>query len=387
MNWIRRLPPSSGIRAIFDRASKMERAGVKVLHLDVGRPEWRLPPDCAESAKQAIDNGLVNYIENRGLPELRNAIAADIKMHTDWLTNPDDEIVVTSGASEALAMAALALLGPDDEVIIPMPAWNHYAAVAELAGARVIPLTLTPESGFIIDPDRLRRLISPHTRMMILNTPGNPTGAVQPESVVQEVARLALQHGFFVFSDEVYRDFVYGNTHVSIARHMAGSDLLLYVNSFSKSFAMTGWRIGYIACSRVVSDALNRIHQYLTVCGVPFAQKAAANVLQHPGRTGYLAEMRSQFELRHAVWMDGLKGHEQIYLTAPGGAFYIFPRISYNNMTGRQFCDLILDKYHVAMVPGDVFGDQYSQHVRISYGLGIDVQKAALSKILEVIHV
>ena len=382
---VRRMLPASGIRAIVDRASAMERAGQAVLHLEIGRPDWRMPPGAAEAAKRAIDDGHVHYTANRGLPELRQAIADEVTAITGRHFDPDTELIVTSGVSEAWSMVGLALLGPGDEIIIPTPSWSHYWAVAEMAGATVVPLQLSPAQGFVIDPEELVRLITPRTRMMILTTPGNPTGAVQPPAVLQAIAELALKHGFFIFADEIYHEFVYDVEHVSIGRYLGDSELLLYANGFSKNFAMTGWRLGYIAAAAPLSDALNRVHQYLTVCTVTFAQKGAVSVLRHPERNAYTTEMRRAFRDRYAVWRDAFATCPSVQLVAPNGAIYIFPRIDHKGMTGAEFCEFMLTEHQVAMIPGHIFGTGFEQHVRIAYGRDVETQRAAAAKIVEVL--
>lgn len=383
VNVIRRAIPPSGIRIIFDRAAALERAGEQILHLDIGRPVWKLPPGVVDAAKQAMDDGFVHYIANRGDNDLREGLAASIFETTKQTFDSDQEIIVTTGASEALSMAGLALLDVGDEVIIPQPAWNHYEAVARLAGASPIPLALSASDGFILDPTQLAAVISPRTRMIIINSPSNPTGAVQPANVLKEVAALAVKNGIFIFSDEIYDQFVFSGEHASIAQFLAESELLLYVNSFSKSYAMTGWRIGYIAARPRIAHALNCIHQYLTVCGVPFAQKAAAQLLRSSSRQAYVEEMRADFSLRRSVWIDGMKGCDVMQFKPPAGAFYLFPRINYRGMSGRQFCEHLLEDHQIACVPGDVFGEQYGDYVRISYGGDLETQRAAVGKIRE----
>ena len=374
--------PASGIRAIFDRAGEIERSGHPVLHLEIGRPDWRLPDGVKNNAIAALEAGFNHYISNRGLIELRVAIAEDVSRLTGIGFSPENEIVVTTGASEALSMCALALLGPGDEVIIPQPTWNHYQAVVEMAGAYPVFLPLSGADGFQLYPDKLAGLITPRTKMLILNTPGNPTGTVQPAHYIEEIARLALKHGFFVFSDEVYHEFVYEGSHTSIAQFMGDSELLLYVDSFSKSYAMTGWRIGFIAARKRISDALNRIHQYLTVCGVSFAQRGAARLLRHSQRDLYLSSMRSAFNERRLVWAQALENTEILEGVIPSGAFYLFPRIHYQNMDGTAFCRYMLEEHKVAMVPGEIFGKAYRDFVRISYGRDIQTQKTAVEQII-----
>jgi len=383
----RRLLPPSGIRQIFDRAKEIEQSGRPVLHLEIGRPDYSQPFGAVRCAQEAMDSGFVHYIANRGLPELREAIVEDIHDSAGVNFDPETEVIVTTGASEALSMVALALLGPGDEVIIPEPAWPHYRAVVQMAGATSVTLPLAGAgNGFILDPEELAKLITDKTRMIVLNTPCNPSGAVQPPDVLQEVARLALKHGIFVFSDEVYKDFVYDGEHVSIGSFMADSDRFLYVNSLSKSYAMTGWRIGYVAARAEVSDALNRIHQYLTVCGVAFAQKGAVAALRSQRRQEYLSGMREAFQERRSVWQSAWTDCPGFQCVAPGGAFYLFPRIDFRGMNAREFCSFMLTEHQVAMVPGDVFGDAYDHYVRISFGRDLATQQAAAERLIEVIN-
>lgn len=381
----RRFPPASGIRAIFDRAKELESGGEKILHLEVGRPYWAPPAGTLELAKQALDEGYIHYIVNRGLPELRQAMAQQIKAACTRSFDLETELIITLGASEGVFVTASVLLGPGDEIIVPLPAWPHYQACAEIAGAATVPLNLKAETGFIIDPEELAAQITPHTRIIVVNSPSNPTGAVQPPEVLEAVAALALKHGIYVLSDEVYSDFVYQGTHRSIGEFMGGSDLFIYTTSLSKSLALTGWRIGCLAASRELSDAMNRIHQYTTVCGVACTQRAAAMVLQRGGLESYHREMREAFNERGQVWRQGLAALEQVFLAPPSGAFYLFPRIDLPGMDGQKFCHRLLEEYHLAMVPGEAFGEAYANHVRISYGGELALQQEAAARFGEAI--
>jgi len=383
---IRRSLAASGIRAIFDSARRLEAQGARVLHLEIGRPDWQLPPGAAEQAKKAIDDGLVNYITNRGLPALRELLADEIRRATGRRFDSETEVAVTIGASEAICMAMLVLLGDNDEVIVPEPAWHHYQVIATMAGARPLPLPLAPEDGFALRPESLKAAITPRTKMIVLNSPGNPTGAVQSAETLEQVAKIAMKHGIFVLSDEVYDHFVYDGEHISIGRFMADTPLFIYVNSFSKTYSMTGWRVGYTAAEKSISDAMNRVHQYLTVCGVPFAQKGVEQTLRSPDRHAYVDQMREAFKRRRDIWLETLSGCPGFQCRRPEGAFYLFPRIEYRGMNGQEFCRYMLEKHHVAMVAGEVFGAPYGQHVRISYGLDEQVQKAAAEKLAGVLR-
>jgi aminotransferase len=386
MNSLYRALPASGIREVYDKARKIEKNGEKVLHLEIGRPDWELPKVVVDDAKKALDDGFVHYIPNRGIPELRKAVAKEIAVRTGRCFDFEKEVIITSGASEALSICGLTLLGPGDEVIIPQPTWNHYEAVVRMAGATPIPLLLSAKDGFILDPLSVQDTITSRTKMIIINSPGNPTGAVQPSESLRAIAELAVNNGIYILTDEVYQDFVYEGEHASIAQYLGNSSLLIYINSLSKSYAMTGWRIGYLACESSLSEAFNRVHQYLTVCGVSFAQKGTGRLFQDLGRKDYLDDMRKAFEKRCSVWLKMFERCPGVLLCPPKGAFYLFPRIQYKGMSGSEFCSFMLQEHKVAMVPGDVFGANYQQYVRISYGGDLDTQRLAAAKLSEVLN-
>jgi len=283
MSRIRRLLPASGIRAVFDQARELELSGKRILHLDIGRPDRPMPPGAEQGARQTLEQGQVHYLTNRGLLELRQLIAADLEQVTCRSFDPETELIITTGASEAVSMCSLALLAAGDEIIIPQPSWNHYAAVVSLAGAKTVTVDLTANDGFLLDPDRLSKAITSRTKMIVINSPSNPTGAVQPTDILKTIAELALEKGIFILADEVYRNFIYEGEHVSIAQFMGDSELLLYADSFSKSMALCGWRVGVVAASVRISDALNRVHQYLWVTFCPTGSGRCNQASPAPG--------------------------------------------------------------------------------------------------------
>lgn len=380
---IRRSLPASGIRAIFDRALELERSGRRILHLEIGRPDFALPPAAEELTAQALAEGKVHYVANRGILPLREQIAERIHLSCGHRYSAEKEIVVTAGASEGLAAVALALLGPGDEVLLPEPAWPHYRAVVELAGARVIEVPGDWITAWQIDLNRLAGLVTPRTKMVIVNTPGNPTGAVQSEETLREIARLAEIHGFLVLADDVYSDFTWADGKSLMSQIWPGSSQLILLDSISKSCAMTGWRVGWVAASAELADAINRVHQFLTVCGTAFAQYGAAAVLAHPDRPAWLQAMRSAMYERRKVWLDALLDCPGVCLKPPQGAFYLFPRLSNLRGSGYEFCRAMLEDHGVALVPGEVFGPSYQDCVRISHGGDLETQRAASTLLRE----
>jgi len=384
-NLIKRLLPISGIRQVFEKAKKLESEGREIIHLEIGRPDWHMPPYAITAIKMALEEGQYHYISNRGLLNLRENIVQYIKEKVGFKYDAEKEVVVTLGASEALSMCCLALLGEGDEIIVPLPAWNHYKSTVEMVGAKAVDYNLDPENNFQIDVEELTRQITSKTKLIIINSPANPSGAIQNEDTLKNIAKIAMEKGIFIFSDEVYDNFVYEGEHISIGQYMKDSEFFIYVNSFSKTFAMTGSRVGFIASQQNISDAINRIHQYLTVCGVPYSQVAANAALSNKHCQEYLDEMRKAFKDRRNIWIDGLSDNPNIKMYDPKGAFYLFPSINYKRMCGKDFCDFILNNHSVAMVPGEVFGSAFKNHVRISYGRDKDTQVKAVNILQEVL--
>jgi aspartate/methionine/tyrosine aminotransferase len=379
--YIRRLVPASGIRRVFDLADSLERSGKRILHLEIGRPDWKLPPGVEVGVTQAVKDGFVHYLPNRGLLELREAISRSIKNRLGVIFDPEAEIIVTLGASEAIAIACLAFLGTGDEAIVLLPAWPHYAPLIRIAGAIPRFVETRLEEGFLYDPYAIEKAISHRTRLIIVNSPNNPTGAVQPRECLRAIVDIAEKYDVMILSDEVYENFVYKGSHISMAEITRNRDRFVLINSFSKSFAMTGWRIGYVLANREFSDAMNRIHQYLTVCGVSFAQKGAASLLDRRDLSSYINEMREAFRLRYLVWRDALAGCPSVTLSTPGGAFYLFPRIDHKEFDDVKLCETLLEEIGVSVVPGRVFGPAYNKCIRISYGYDIESQKEAAKRL------
>ena len=375
-----RVLPSSGIREIFDMASQKEREGEKVLHLEIGRPEWEMPPGAISGAKSALESGFVHYVENRGIADLREAISNLIKGRTGYFYNPDTEIIITCGASEAIAMVALAFIANGDEAIVLEPAWPHYVACIQMAGGVPVRVSRKLANGYRLDGETILSVITDRTRVIVINSPCNPTGAVYSVEELRMVSEIAQRHGLFVVSDEIYKDFVWRGQHVSMVEIMENKDFLILVDGFSKSYAMTGWRIGYLAAKQEISDILNRIHQYLTVCGVAFAQKGAARLLKEPLLSEYQEKMRKAFYERYKIWCEALENCPGIEFYLPGGAFYFFPKITLPEVDGRIFCMEMLKEHQLAMVPGDVFGIGYNRHIRIAYGGSLEIQKEAAQR-------
>ena len=357
--------PFSGIRRIFEAAAALEREGHDVVHLTVGRPDFDTPAHIKQAARDALDAGFVHYTSNYGLPELRRAIAR--KLATDnGLDYDESEVLVVQGASQAIAVAVQGFLGPGDELLVPSPAYLNYFHCATLAGATPVPVPLRDENHFQLDPDEVAARVTPRTRMLVVNTPHNPTGAVCSRDVLLRIAEIACERDLLVLSDEIYEKLVYdGAEHVSIAALPGMRERTFTVNGFAKAYSMTGWRIGYVAAPRALIDVMVRIVQYTTVCPTSFAQFGALAALEGP--QGPVASMRAEFERRRGLVQRRLAGIPGLTCARLQGAFYAFPDVASYGLSDDELADRLLAEAGVAVVPGSAFGPGGAGHVRISY--------------------
>ena len=379
--------PFSGIRKVFEEVTRREKSGENIIHLEIGRPDFDTPKRIKDKAHWALDRGHVHYTSNYGIPELRNAIARKLKSENGLNYDPSDEIIVTVGVNEAVLMAMLALLNPGDEVLVPDPCWPHYFYCARLAGAVPVSVPLRREKDFQPDLEAFRDRLTPSTRMLVVNTPHNPTGAVFTEKALQGLARLAEEQNLLVLSDEIYEKMVYeGAEHCSLAAFPGMRERTVLVNGLSKIYAMTGWRLGYAAASSELAGAMIRIHQYTTVCATTFAQWGGVEALDGPQEEA--AQMVAEFDRRRKLVCERLAAMRGVELVVPQGAFYVFPYVGGLNKSSEDLAWYLLDEAKVAIVPGTVLGDHGDGFVRISYansyenlGQAMDRIARALSKL------
>ena len=314
--------PFSGIRKVFEEVTRREKLGEKIIHLEIGRPDFDTPRHIKEAGKKAIDEGKVHYTSNYGIPELREAVARKLKEDNGLSYDPAAEIVVTVGANEAVFMTMMGLLNPGDEVLIPDPCWLHYFYCARMAGAVPISVPLREENGFSPDVEDFSSRITKKTRMLVVNTPNNPTGAVFSRDVIEGLAQVAREKDLFVLSDEIYEKMVYeGSRHFSIGTLPGMRERTITINGFSKIYAMTGWRLGYTAAVRELTSALIRVHQYTTVCATTFSQWGAVEALNGPQGEG--DRMVKEFNRRRELVYEALRSMPGIQVVKPKGAFYI----------------------------------------------------------------
>ena len=378
--------PFSGIRKVFEEVNRRVAAGEDIIHLEIGRPDFDTPAHIKEAAKMALDEGRVHYTSNYGFPELRQAITQKLNRDNGLSYDPATEIIVTVGTNEAVFMAMMALLDPGDEVLIPDPCWLHYFYCARMAGAVPISVPIREENEFNPRIEDFRSQITPKTRMMVINTPNNPTGAVYSYETLEELAQLAREMDLLVLSDEIYEKMVYGgNRHFSIGGFPGMRERTVTVNGFSKIYAMTGWRLGYAAADRELTSALIRIHQYTTVCATSFAQWGAIEALEGPQDDAQM--MVKEFDRRRKLVYTELQEMPGIEVVEPKGAFYIFPNIKGLGKSTEELSSFLLDEAKIAVVPGTVLGNYGADYIRISYAnsyenleKAMDRMKDALSK-------
>jgi len=369
--------PFSGIRTIFEEVTLREKAGEKIIHLNIGRPDFDTPNHIKEAAKKALDEKKVHYSSNYGIPPLTQALADKLQQDNQMSYAPS-EIIVTVGGNEAVFMAMMGLLDSGDEVLIPDPCWLNYFYCVQMAGAVPISVPAKEEHQFTPHIDDFRSRITDKTKMIVINTPNNPTGAVYSAEFLAELAQLAVEKDLYVLSDEIYEKMVYdGHRHVSFGSLAGMKERTVTVSGFSKNYSMTGWRLGFVAASPDAISAMVRIHQYVTICATSFAQWGAVAALTGPQDDVH--HMVGEFDKRGALVSSALQEMPGIQVSKPAGAFYIFPSIKETGKSSQEMAQYLLDEAKIAVVPGHVFGDFGEGYIRLSYANSYENLEMALS--------
>jgi aminotransferase len=364
------LPPS-GIRRLFDVVARMD----DVISLGVGEPDFGTAWRVREAAIYGLERGRTSYTGNSGLLELRQAVSAHTHRRTSVAYDPESEILITVGVSEALDLAMRALLDPGDEVLAPQPWYVAYPACIMLAGGVPVPVETRAGDGFVPSGAALDAAVTPRTRAILLNYPSNPTGAVPDEVALREIAAVAERHDLVVISDEIYDRLSYDAAHISFASLPGMRERTLLLNGFSKTYGMTGWRVGYAAGPAELIAAMTKIHQYTALCASRQAQEAAIEALRVPDRD--VQAMVDDYDGRRRTIVSGLN---RIGLSChlPNGAFYAFPSIAATGLTSQEFAERLLAEARVAVVPGDAFGPAGEGHIRCAYATSLPRIEEAL---------
>ncbi len=369
---VQHIPPS-GIREFFELVIGMK----DVISLGVGEPDFVTPWNICESAIFSIEKGYTSYTSNKGLYELRSQISRFLKNKYNLNYNPEEETLITTGVSEALDLALRALMNPGDKVLIPVPCYVSYYPVVYLAGGRPVFID-TNQTGFKLTPFLLKKHISKGVRAIILNYPANPTGASYSRKELLALSKIFIKHNLIVISDEIYDELTYDFSHTPISTLKGMKERTLYLNGFSKAFAMTGWRIGYACGPKDLISAMTKVHQYTMLCAPIMGQIGAIEALKGSGR--YVMEMKREYKRRRQFIVDRLN-EIGLVCPKPEGAFYVFPSIKNAGMDCLQFAKRLLKEEKVAVVPGTAFGLQKKDYIRISYASNMSDLKEACGRI------
>jgi aspartate aminotransferase len=363
--------------SIDSKAKAMKAEGIDVCGFGAGEPDFDTPEHIKQAAIAALEAGFTKYTPSAGLPELRQAIADKLEADNQ-LSYRASQVVVSSGAKHSCYNAILATCQPGDEVLIPSPYWVSYPDMVRLAGAEPVIVQTTERNGWKMRASDFENAMTPRTKMVILNTPGNPSGSVYTREELEGIVEVAAEEDIYILSDEIYEKLVYDDhKHVSVASlSKEAYDLTITVNGFSKAYAMTGWRLGYLAGPEAVAKAVDNIQSHSTSNPCSFAQKGAVAALK--GDQQALADMRDEFAMRRDYMFDRITKIPNITAVKPQGAFYILVNISQLGLSSQNFADRLLSKANVAVVPGAAFGDDRT--VRLSYATSIDIIKKGMDR-------
>mgnify|MGYP006067251335 FL=1 len=366
--------PPSGIRKFFDVVSEMKDA----ISLGVGEPDFETPWHIREEGIYSLEKGKTFYTSNAGLKELKQEIAAYLSRRFDVTYDPDQELMVTVGGSEAIDIALRAMLDPGDEVLIPQPSYVSYVPCTILANGKPVIIELEAKDQFRLTKEKLLEKITPKTKVLVLPFPNNPTGAIMEAKDLEEVAKIVAERDLFVISDEIYGELTYGTDHTTIAAFPGMKERTVLINGFSKSYAMTGWRLGYAAAPAQILAQMLKIHQFAIMCAPTTSQYAAVSALRNGD--GDVKMMRESYDQRRRYLMNAFK-EMGLECFEPHGAFYTFPSIKRFGMTSDEFATRLLYEEKVAVVPGTAFGYCGEGYVRISYAYSLKNLKEALGRI------
>ena len=364
----------SGIRRFFDLANEMDG----VISLGVGEPDFKTPWSIREAAIKSLERGKTRYSANAGLVELRKEICNYLDRRFSLKYDPTNQVIITVGGSEGIDITIRALVNPGDEVIIPEPCFVSYEPIAKLTGAKVVTIATKAEDNFKLRAKDLKEKITDKTKLLIFPFPNNPTGAVMRREDLEEIAEVLRGTDIMVLSDEIYAELTYNGDHVSIASLDGMMERTILVNGFSKTYSMTGWRLGYVAGPKEIITQMLKIHQFAIMCSPTTSQYAALEAVKNCDNE--IKKMAEEYNIRRRLLVDGLN---KLGLTcfSPEGAFYVFPSIQSTGLSSEEFCSRLLMEQKVAVVPGTAFGESGEGFVRISYSYSVNHLLEALAKI------
>lgn len=364
---------------VLVKARALEAQGRHVVHLEIGEPDFDTPVNIRNAAKVALDKGFTHYGPSPGLPELRKTVAEYMTKHRGFQFNPN-QVVVTPGGKPIMFYVIMVCVDPGDEVIYPNPGFPIYESVISFVGAKPVPLALKEEKGFRFDIEDLKKLITPKTRMLILNTPQNPTGGILTKEDLRQIAELAVKHDFIVLSDEIYSRIIYDDfTHTSIVTFPGMAERTIILDGFSKTYAMTGWRLGFGVMPESLAAQVAQLQINATSCTASFSQIAGVEALAGP--QDEVVRMVAEFKRRRDVIVDGLNAIPRVHCLKPLGAFYVFPNVKAVGKPSKVIADYLLNEAGVAALSGTAFGSFGEGYLRFSYANSVENIQIALERV------
>lgn len=367
---------------VLAKAKALEAQGREIVHLEIGEPDFDTPAHVIAAAQQALDKGFTHYVPAPGIPELRTAVTEFLERTGRLQTSPD-RVLITPGAKPIMFFTILALCEEGDEVLFPDPGFPMYESIASFASAKAVPVPLREENGFVIDPEELRSLVTDRTKLLILNSPHNPCGSASTPEQLQAIAEIAIEHDLVVLSDEVYWALRYDGEHHSVLDVDGMRERTILLDGWSKTFAMTGWRLGFGVFPEPLVEPVTRLMINSVSCTSAFSQYAAIAALEGPWDD--VDRMLDAFRERREVIVSGLNAVPGVSCVEPGGAFYAFPNISELGLSASDLADRLLDEVGVACLPGTSFGVYGENHLRFSYANSVENIRRALDAFTELV--
>jgi aspartate aminotransferase len=377
-NRVSTLTPSATV-SLPDKARELRAKGANVIDLSEGQPYFDTPAPIKESAKKALDSGMVFYIESAGLPELRSEIKAKLE-RDNGIDVPVSQIIVTVGAKQAIFTAILCTIDPGDEVLIPDPYWATHASCVKIAGGIPVSVSMNDEEGFSVNAKKIEERLTSKTKMVVLNSPNNPTGMVMSKIDIEGIAEVCSRRGILVLSDEIYEKIVFDGTHhYSIGSFPGMEDLAITVNGFSKTYSMTGWRLGYVTASKEITSRMLIVQQHSVTHPAAFVEKAGVTALKECDK--YVDQMIDAYRQARDYFVPELDKLSIFSCTKPKGAFYAFPKIKDESMTSGRLAEQLLEKAQIMPVPGSAFGRCGEGYMRFVYAAKMDELRQTIERI------
>lgn len=365
---------------VSDTARQLSAAGHDVVDLGGGDPDFSTPTHIVQAAAEAMEAGFTHYVASSGIPPLRKAIAAKLLRDNGLTYDQNTDLLVTPGGKAAIAISLLALVDDGDEVLILDPGWVSYAPATQLADAMPVQVPLSPDDNWTITADRIRQFVTPRSRVLIFNTPNNPTGRVATHAELEAIAEVAREHDLIVISDEIYEKLIYDDhTHTSIASLPGMQERTIIVNGFSKPYAMTGWRLGYLAAPRDLVRQIAKVHSHTITCATSFAQ--VGGTAAYDGPQDCIIMMNAAYDRRRRLVSEGLSALPGVTCPLPEGAFYAFADIRGTGLSSTDFAARLLQTQYVAVTPGDAFGPAGAGYIRLSVANSDEMLQKAVDRI------